>query len=155
MSRAAQAPRRKQAADFRAVGARAASLVIGLLIFPACSTTGFGLVDPGVDQSARTGSIASAPPSAGNADRLSDEATIRNAVSSADVEGLAGREVAWANPATGSRGSIGRLAERQAGGLLCRRFVTTRESFDGISLYSGETCMVAPGDWRMSRFEAT
>jgi len=75
-------------------------------------------------------------------------------VSSADVETLAGKELAWANPETGSRGAIVKLAEDKAGGRLCRRFTTTRESFDGVALFVGEACMAGYGAWRLESFSA-
>ena len=72
----------------------------------------------------------------------------------ADIETLAGKDVPWANPETGSRGAIMQLAENKAGGQLCRHFTATRESFDGVALFKGETCMVGYGAWRMQAFTA-
>lgn len=42
-----------------------------------------------------------------------------------------------------------KLAEDKAGGRLCRRFTTTRESFDGVALFVGEACMAGYGAWRL------
>ena len=72
----------------------------------------------------------------------------------ADIETLAGKDVPWANPETGSRGAIMQLAENKTGGQLCRHFTATRESFDGVALFKGETCMVGYGAWRMQAFTA-
>ena len=82
------------------------------------------------------------------------QATVRDAVSSADIDLLAGAAVRWANGQTGARGSITGLTESARGGRLCRGFVTTRESYDGVRLFSGEACMVSAGLWRMESFEA-
>jgi hypothetical protein len=87
-------------------------------------------------------------------ERQSDEATIRNAVTSADIETLAGAPLPWANAETGARGQITGLSEVKGKGTLCRSFSATRESFDGIGMYKGEACMVASGAWRMRNFEA-
>ena len=51
-------------------------------------------------------------------------------------------------------GSTTTLAEHKDKGALCRRFTTSRESYDGVALYRGEVCMAGPGAWRMESFEA-
>jgi hypothetical protein len=132
---------------------RAASLVCVLLALPACASGGFSLEKAEVDSSLYTGNIPAGRKDARAAERVSDEATIRNAVSSADIESLAGRSVPWVNSDTGSRGLIDNLAEFKSEGLLCRRFNTSRESFDGVALFKGEACMVSAGAWRMQSFE--
>ena len=50
--------------------------------------------------------------------------------------------------------SITELAEYRDDSLLCRRFTTTRESFDGVRLFKGEACMAVAGGWRMLAFDA-
>ncbi|RVC58285.1 hypothetical protein EN766_40725, partial [Mesorhizobium sp. M2A.F.Ca.ET.046.02.1.1] len=86
-------------------------------------------------------------------DQDSDQTTIGNAVSSADIKELGGQTVPWANAATGSRGAITELVELKDGGLTCRRFSATRESFDGVALYKGELCLAEAGGWRMQEFK--
>ena len=110
---------------------------------------------PETDPTILTGAIGDTPSTSTSAEQLSDEATIRNAVSSADVESLKGAPIPWANADTGARGAISNLVEDKSAGVLCRRFVTSRESFDGVALYNGQVCMVAPGAWRMERFGAS
>ena len=95
-----------------------------------------------------------APRTTVEAERLSDEATIRNAVTSADIETLAGAPLPWANAETGARGQVTGIVETKGKGTLCRSFSATRESFDGVGMYKGEACMVASGAWRMQSFEA-
>ncbi|NGO50926.1 RT0821/Lpp0805 family surface protein [Allomesorhizobium camelthorni] len=154
MSRAAQASggyflhslRRRQ-------GLNVALLAI-MLPLCACASGGFSLEKAEIDQTILTGDVSQRGAPIADPERLSDEATIRNAVSSADLEGLDGMPLPWANAGTGSRGMITALAEHKDRGPLCRRFTTSRESFDGISLYQGEVCMVAPGAWRMETFKA-
>ncbi|MBX3570182.1 MAG: hypothetical protein KF914_19120 [Rhizobiaceae bacterium] len=118
-----------------------------------CAAGGFSLKQAEVDPTILTGAV---PPSTDpvEAPQLSDQATIRNAVSAADVESVGFAPLAWANAETGSRGTISRLVERRQDGRLCRSFTTSRESFDGVSLYSGKACMVATGAWRMEKFGA-
>jgi hypothetical protein len=109
---------------------------------------GMGLDKVDADPSIITSGV---PQDANTADatRLSDEATIRNAVSSADIEAAAATPLAWANADTGSRGTITGMVESKDNGRLCRSFTTTRESFDGIALYRGEACLMGGGGWRM------
>jgi surface antigen len=82
-----------------------------------------------------------------------DAAAIRNAVTSADLEELGGKAIAWANPGTGSRGSIASVVEYREKNVLCRRFTASRESFDGVMLYSGDACLRGSGFWWMRAFD--
>lgn len=123
----------------------------------ACGAGGFTLQKAEVDRSLYTSSTSASTPASEkpfDADRLSDEATIRNAVTSADLETLAGAPLPWANAGTGARGQITAIAENKNGGTLCRRFSATRETFDGVVMFKGEACMVGSGAWRIQSFEA-
>jgi len=128
-----------------------AGMLAGMLVLCGCGAGGFSLEKADVDRSIVTSSTPATSP-AGDTDLAADQATIRNAVSSADIEALAGKDISWANSETGSRGAIMQLAENNAGGQLCRRFTATRESFDGVALFKGEACMVGYGAWRMQAF---
>lgn len=60
--------------------------------------------------------------------------------------------IPWANPATGSAGVISYVEEIKAESFTCRKFETSRHSYDGIALFVGETCR-APGEgWRVMSF---
>ena len=144
--------------DVHCCPARRAGLlasVLASLVLGGCASGGFSLSKAETDPTILTGAIGEAPPVAMSPEQISDEATIRNAVSSADVESLKGAPIPWANADTGARGAISSLVEDKSAGMLCRRFVTSRESFDGVALYKGQACMVAPGAWRMERFGAS
>ena len=131
---------------------RVSLLCLSILPVSACATGGFDLSKAEVDRTIVTGG---AQPSTGSVpEQLSDETTIRNAVSSADLEQLNGEPLAWANADTGSRGAITALAEERQDGMLCRRFTTSRESFDGVSLFQGKACLAPAGSWRMREFGA-
>jgi hypothetical protein len=127
-----------------------------LLVVPlgACGTRGFSLEDAVPDTSIVTSSI---PPQPGqhaeDAATRSDEATIRNAVSSAIVEEVAEGGIGWANAETGSRGAIRDISETRSDGFLCRSFTATRESFSGVALYRGETCLGTARLWVMRAFD--
>lgn len=126
-------------------------LLAGMLA--GCAAGGFDLDKADVDPSIVTGGLAADAAPASQAQKL-DEATIRNAVSSADPDRMKGGPVRWANAETGSRGAINSLVEDKRDGGLCRRFTTSRESFDGVALYKGQVCMVAPGAWQLQGFGA-
>jgi hypothetical protein len=153
LSRAAQASEGCFLHSLRRQGLSAA-LLAAMLPLCACASGGFSLKKAEIDQTILTGDVSQRSVPIADPERLSDEATIRNAVSSADIDGLGGVPLPWANAGTGSRGAITALAEHKDKGPLCRRFTTSRESFDGVSLYQGEVCMVAPGAWRMESFKA-
>ncbi|MEQ1942136.1 RT0821/Lpp0805 family surface protein [Mesorhizobium sp. VNQ89] len=153
MPRAAQAD---QPAFFDGPELRAlpgVALLCAVTMLTGCGAGGFSLEKAEVDRSLYT---SSAPSTAGtfDAERFSDEATIRNAVTSADLETLGEAPLLWANAGTGARGQIMGIAEKKAPGTLCRQFSATRESFDGVAMFRGEACMVGTsGSWRMTSFE--
>lgn len=103
-----------------------------------------------VDRSVSTGTVPTAPVTT---DSISDEATVRNAVTSADLHKLNGQPIPWANASTGSAGVIGTIAESNAAGLVCRQFRTTRHSYDGIANFSGRTCLIGQGEWQLLSFQ--
>jgi surface antigen len=105
-----------------------------------------------VDRSLITGSVA-ADPGTPAPDLAADQVTIRDAVSSADVETLAGKPVPWANAVTGSRGAITGLSEYKDGGEPCRSFSVSRERYDGVAMYQGQACLVSKGAWKLTDFK--
>ena len=116
-----------------------------------CIAGGAGLEEMAADKTILTGAVNQPGPPA-SVEQISDEATIRNAVSAADIEVMAGAPLPWANAETGSRGAINAMAEVRKGSDLCRSFTASRERFDGVAMYRGQACMVAPGAWRMEEF---
>jgi hypothetical protein len=132
--------------------ARAAALLLGLAFMSGCMGGSLDATQAEVDQKALTGSL---PPSGQPADptRVSDEVTIRNAVSAADPDAAQVQPLAWANAETGSRGAISKLEERNEDGTLCRRFTTSREAFDGVAMFSGDACKGDRGVWYLRDFK--
>ena len=148
-----------QAFDSRQWGVIASASVKAVVVtlalpLAACGAGGFSLEKADVDRSIITSSMPASPAAPATADKDSDQTTIGNAVSSADIKELGGQPVPWANAGTGSRGAITELVELKDGGLTCRRFSATRESFDGVALYKGELCLAGAGGWRMQEFKA-
>lgn len=113
---------------------------------------GIDLRKAAVDEGIVTGSVAPAALQP-NDILLSDQFTIRDAVSSADPASVRKSGLAWANDRTGSRGSVIALVETVRKDMPCRRFVTSRESFDGVKRYTGEICRVVGDLWQVSSFQ--
>jgi hypothetical protein len=131
----------------------AVALMLGLVLAAAgCTSRSPSLNSLGFD-SIKTGSVAGKAV-APDAERMSDETTIRNAVSSANLDGVSNGRLTWANSQTGSRGEVFGVVEYMDETRLCRRFGVSRESFQGISLYRGEVCMSIAGEWWVRTFES-
>lgn len=105
--------------------------------------------DSNIDKTVRTSTVPN-----GNTERLTDEITVRNAVSSADILRTGGSPIPWANSASGSAGVISSIAENQdAAGRTCRDFVTTKHSYQGIANFAGRTCLGNSGEWLLLAFD--
>lgn len=113
-----------------------------------CSIT--SITERSIDRNA-TAAISPQTIAAGDTQQVSDETTVRNAVSSIDPDGTT-QQIPWANADTGSRGAITALSQVKENDVLCRSFTTTRESFDGVALYRGKACMDDGGSWQMMAF---
>ena len=127
--------------------------VAGISLFTLAGCVGGGmdfLSSAKVDRSVSTGTIPTAPVTT---DSVSDEATVRNAVTSADLAKLNGQPIPWANASTGSAGVIDTIVEKDDAGEVCRQFRTTRHSYDGIAKFMGKTCLVGGGNWQLLSFQ--
>jgi surface antigen len=139
------------------VPGRVAFALLACLALSACGgkgmSMGLGLERFAKDPTLVTNSISQSSPS-GNEDAvLSDQTMIRNAVSAAAVDSLPPEGLAWANADTGSRGAIQALQEFREGPELCRRFVASRESFEGVHLFRGQACLGVSRTWAMRAFD--
>lgn len=85
-------------------------------------------------------------------DSESDETTVRNAVSSADISKPGPVAIPWANTSTGSAGVVNAITEENNGSYVCRNFTTTRHSYRGIANFKGKACLVGSGEWQMISF---
>ena len=86
-------------------------------------------------------------------DSVSDEVTVRNAVSSADTSQPMPVNIPWANTSTGSAGVINSIQEENNGSYVCRIFTTTRHSYRGIANFQGKACLVGSGEWQLINFK--
>ena len=119
-------------------------VAMATLALSACGSTSKGDIDPGL-----TGSVE-AP--AIDQTQNSDASIIRNAVSAVNLEAPGSLPLSWANRDTGSSGMISTVTEKSDDGQVCRKFETSRESFEGIALYKGNACLGADGQWSMLEF---
>lgn len=134
------------------VGRNAKSLAVcvALLSLSGCMGSGMDFLGSAkVDRSVATGTVPQIP----STDTLSDEMTVRNAVSSADLQKLEGQPLPWANASTGSAGVIETIVENGDSGHVCRQFRTTRHSYGGIAKFLGKTCLVGEGNWALLSFQ--
>jgi hypothetical protein len=129
--------------------------VVALCAILAGCGGGLGLRQVEADRSILTSAVAPDAALAGDPQAVSDQTTIRNAVSSANLEELRGQALSWANADTQSRGAIFEVREIRDNSVLCRKFRTSRESFEGVALYAGETCLGRDGAWYMRSFKAS
>jgi surface antigen len=129
-----------------------AAFLSALVILSGCGLSGNAMKKVEDDPALVTSSVSSQAST--DQDAISDIATIRNAVSSANLEATGGKPLSWANQDTGSRGQVTSIAEANQDGRVCRKFETSRESFEGISLFTGKTCLNDDGQWSVLSFDA-
>ncbi|MBK3745643.1 hypothetical protein G3A39_41530 [Paraburkholderia aspalathi] len=113
---------------------------------------GFSIEKAVPDTSTITGSVNTDQTVETDMGKLSDRSAIRNVVSALNFTEWGKKPVPWANADTGSQGVITTIAETKTAAGLCRKFETSREAFDGVALYHGETCMGAGGNWFVTSF---
>lgn len=119
----------------------------------AACAGGIDLRKAEVDDMLTTSAVSTNSAAVRDTTQVSDETTVRNAVSSADLDVVARQGLPWANADTGSRGTITDLVEYRRKGLLCRKFNVSRESYNGVALFAGEACQAGDGAWRMLAFD--
>ncbi len=124
-----------------------------LMLLGGCTViSGAALEDAAkVDHSIHTASVAPAAPAA-SPETQSDGLTVRNAVSSANLDRSEAEPLAWSNTDTGATGTITAIEEKRAGDQICRSFKTSRQRFDGVAVYNGEACTRGSGEWTLTRF---
>ncbi|MEO0496442.1 MAG: RT0821/Lpp0805 family surface protein [Pseudomonadota bacterium] len=130
-----------------------------LLLVAACSrSTDIAELAPAttIDPST-TASVQSAENTESEAAAASDKQAIASAIR--DVK--AGKPgagdsmvLAWRNEETGNSGTITAIEKAMSDtGERCFSFLTTLESYTGISLYDGTACELSAGQWVLSWFK--
>ncbi|MFQ0813973.1 hypothetical protein AVM02_12410 [Brucella anthropi] len=131
---------------------RKAAFVLCILSLAGCAMGGVSIEKAVPDSSTITGSVQQSQPVETDTGKLSDQSAIKNVVSALNFTQWGKKPVPWANPDTGSQGTITTIAENNKNNQLCREFETSREAFDGVSIYRGETCMQRGGQWTVTSF---
>lgn len=139
---------RKARGNVSRYGARIATALALCLALTGCMSTSFDFFGSKPDSAITTNSLAAKKSS----ETVSDEVTVRNAVTSADLNKLANAPLPWANASTGSAGVVSTISEARDNGVVCRSFVTTRHAYDGIANFSGEACLGPNDEWRLMDF---
>ncbi len=127
-----------------------AGMLVAFAALSGCASDGldlFGSAKP--DRSVSTAAVAPSK----TPDTMSDEMTVSNAVSSADVAKIGNNPIPWANASTGSAGVITTVADENQNGVRCRQFRTTRHSYMGIAKFFGRTCLEGNGNWKLMSFQ--
>jgi hypothetical protein len=121
------------------------------VVLSGCMGGGLGLASlaPATDKTLTTGAIDENS----RVQPDSDETTVRNAVSSADISTPGPVAIPWANTSTGSAGVINAITEENNGSYVCRTFMTRRHSYRGVSNYGGKTCLIGNGEWKLISFK--
>lgn len=129
------------------VASRCVSVAVTVLALSGCmGSAGDVLKMDSVDRNLTTASVPAA------LDEATDEATVRNAVTAADLESLGQTAIPWANTRSGSAGVISAVRETSETGMTCRTFVTTRHSYEGIARFEGRACNVGGDRWSLIKF---
>ncbi len=120
-------------------------------VLGGCTSSGLDLMGSSKpDRSIATATVANQTKTS---ETISDEVTVKNAVTSVDVAKIGANPIPWANASTGSAGVITTVQELEDNGTHCRQFRTTRHSFMGIAKFMGRTCMEQNGNWQLLSFQ--
>lgn len=71
---------------------------------------------------------------------VTDVTVISNAVAGADIDAGIFQVVPWSNDSTGNFGAVSYIRESSSLGNVCRDFIVSKHTYDGISQFSGEIC---------------
>ncbi len=69
-----------------------------------------------------------------------DASIISNTVAEAKIQPGLVQDVPWSNRNTGNFGTISYIRETSSVRTICRDFIVSKQSYDGISQYTGEIC---------------
>ena len=69
-----------------------------------------------------------------------DDSIISGAVAEAEIAPGNVQDIQWNNDTTGNFGYVSYIRESSSVGKICRDFIVSKHSYDGISQYTGEIC---------------
>ncbi|WP_419913611.1 RT0821/Lpp0805 family surface protein [Hoeflea sp.] len=112
-----------------------AAAAVALATLSGCVSSGLDLgVGNKPDTSLLSGSIDPA------LDTASDDAIIADAVAEAKIKPGYIQDIPWNNAITGNFGSVSFVRENKSVGKVCRDFIVSKHSYDGVMQYTGEIC---------------
>lgn len=76
----------------------------------------------------------------GSVPSQSDDSIISKTVADADIKPGNVQDIEWSNETSGNFGFVSYIRETRSVGKVCRDFIVSKHSYDGISQYSGEIC---------------
>ncbi len=120
-----------------------AGVLCAAFVVSGCVTGGLG-IGTELDRGAVTGSITAVP------SNLTDEDIIRQTVAEADISTGFIQHLPWANLTTGDGGVVSYVRENGKTTQVCREFIASKHSFDGVAQYFGEICRARLSrDWTL------
>lgn len=131
----------------RRVAPAAGILLLSLFGASGCMRSGLNAADLQPDRSLTTGSIPKPPA----ATAQTDDGAVKEAVAAADPSDAA-HGIPWANATTGTVGVISYVEEVQDDARTCRKFETSRHSYEGVALFAGEACREPGQPWTLIGF---
>ncbi|MDA4844827.1 RT0821/Lpp0805 family surface protein [Hoeflea poritis] len=112
-----------------------AVLLTVLVAASGCVSSGLDLgVEDKPDTSLLSGSIDPA------VDSSSDDMIIADTVAEAKIRPGHVQDIPWNNATTGNFGSVSFIRESSSVGKVCRDFIVSKHSYDGVAQYTGEIC---------------
>ena len=118
-----------------------------MLAVSGCISSGLGLY-PAPDRIAVTSSIPEVPA------LLSNDDIIRMTVAEADVTKGFFHQLSWSNLATGDGGVVSYVRESGKVRQVCREFIVSKHSYDGVAQNMGEICRARTGqNWALNSME--
>jgi len=140
---------RKISGIFVILGLAAASAALaGCAVRNGDKTAGLDMTETGSISNSGAPKIASA-----FAGDNSDSAALLSGLASVQGDKTPAKK-SWENSDTGATGMLSAYAEQRKAGATCRRFQTTRESYDGAALYHGEACKYGENPWALNYLKA-
>ncbi len=125
--------------------------VVALLIISVIAS---GCAASGPDYSTLASAVVQPAPTGVATEPGSDESSILETVASAESGTLPSVALAWANDQNGNSGLVTIVGEEGQDTRVCRTFVASRQSYDGVSQFTGEACRNRRGaSWFLNSIE--
>ncbi|MBW8640154.1 hypothetical protein K1W69_23365 [Hoeflea sp. WL0058] len=113
-----------------------------------------GCATNGPDYASLADPVSQPAPAGVATEQGSDENSILAAVAGAEPGTPPTVALAWTNEQNGNSGSVTIVGEEGKDTQLCRTFIASRQSYNGVSQFTGEACRNRRGaDWYLNSME--